>query len=182
VRKVSYVILWLLVLLLLVLNGIFLAGLWKARQAALDIMDEGLQVLSRLEDETFETKVRVQQTIPVRATVPFRRELKLPVNVSVPISHEISFQETFEIVIDTPAGEQSVKVPISASVPLSLTIPVKARVPVVVSETIPVRTDVEIDVKVPVAIKVADTPLLSYLEEVEALLAKVRRRISFGQE
>lgn len=179
-RKTLYVILWFLVLLSLALNIIILAGLWKARQTALEVMDEGLEAVARLEEETFSTTVRVQQRVPVSADVPFNRTLTLPVNVSVPISHDITFQEDFELSIDTPLGEQSISIPVSATIPLSLTIPVAAQVPVNIDETIAVRTDVEIDTSVPVAIRVADTPLLDYLEQMETMLAKLRQQLTLN--
>ena len=181
ISQASAVALWVLVLLSLALQGIFLAGIWKARHTALDILDQSLEALARLEDETFATTVHVQETVPVRVDIPFRREFEIPVSASVPISHSVSFHETFEILVDTPQGTQAVKVPISATIPLSLTIPVVAKVPVTISETIPIDTDIEIDAKVPVAIKIADTPLLSHLERFKTLLAEVRQQLSLGQ-
>lgn len=59
--------------------------------------------------------------------------------------------------------------------------PVKATVPVTISETIPIHTDVELDAKVPVAIKIADTQLLSHLEQFKTLPAEVRQQLSLGQ-
>lgn len=179
-RKASYIVLWFLVLLSLALNGILLAGLWKARQAALVVIDQSIKTLERLEDETFATTVHVQKTVPVSADIPFHRELKVPVDVTVPLSHDVSFQESIELSFDTLLGTQTLDVPVGATIPLSLSVPVDVKVPVTISETIPVRTEVEIDVEVPVAVRVADTPLPGYLAQVKRSLTGIRKQLSLG--
>ena len=72
-KNIAYLFLLILILLSLALNAVVIAGLLTARDAAVEAIDQGLQVLSGLEDETFETTISVQETIPVNEAIPFRR-------------------------------------------------------------------------------------------------------------
>lgn len=181
-KTTAYVILLVLVLLSLALNVVLLAGLWTARQAAIEALDAGLEALADLEDETFETSIHVQESIPIDTAVDFRRELIVPVHVTAPISDHIYFNETFEVPIDTALLKMTVDVPVSATIPVSLTVPVDGDVPISIDETFPLHTEVELDLTVPVAIPLSDTPIPDYLEQLRSMLEQVRQELSFGGE
>jgi hypothetical protein len=176
-KTVAYVILLVLVLLSLALNAVALAGLLGARKAMVEGLDQTLEALDGLEDESFKTTFQVQETIPVEASVPFHREWTVPFDLTVPIRHELSFQETLEVPINTPLFKLDIDVPVSATIPVSLTVPVDGEVPIVISETIAVNTEVVIDVTVPVAIAMSDTPLPDYLDELRSSLEAVRQQL-----
>lgn len=175
----AYIILLVLVLLSLALNVALLAGLRTAQQAAIQALDATLDALSGLEDEAFQTSIRVQETVPIEATIDFRRDLMVPVHVTAPISDHIYFYETFQIPIDTPLLKMTVDLPVSATIPVSLTVPVNADVPISIDETLPVNTEVALDLTVPVAIRLSDTPISDYLEQLVSMLEQMRQQLSF---
>lgn len=178
-KTIAYIILLILIVLSLALNAVVIAGLLNARDAAVEAIDQGLQVLDGLEEERFETVIRVQETIPVNEAIPFRRELVVPVDVIVPIYDEIAIQETFEVPISTPFLDFNIDIPVSATVPIEMEVPVAIQVPIAISETIPISTEVSIDLTVPVVIEVADTALPEYLEQLRALLIEVKGTLAF---
>ncbi len=177
-KIVAYLVLLGLVLLSLALNAILLSGLLAARQAAIQALDQSLKALDSLADETFETSIRVQHTVPVNASVPFQRTIAAPFHLSVPISHTLSFRETFQVPINTPLFSLNVAVPVSATLPISLVVPVDAAISFPISETISIHTEVPLDLTVPVSIKFSDTPLPAYLGQLRAMLVEVRQQLS----
>ncbi len=179
-KPIAYYILLILVLLSLALNVVVLGGLWTARTMVVEALDASLETMAGLEGETFATTVRVQQSVPVRAEVPFQRELNVPINLSVPISEEITFRETLQIPVNTLVGTYNVRVPISTSLPISLTIPINTEVPIAVSDTFPISTQIDSDIALPVAIRIADTPLVEYLKQIRETLQMIRDRLAPG--
>jgi len=180
-KRAGYVILWFLVLLSLILHVVYLAGLWTAQRIIRQTVDEAIVTAGDLQNEVFETTVHVVQSVPVSVDLPFRREMRLPVDVTIPISDSISFDRTIEVAVDTPLGTQSIAVPISATIPVRLSVPVRTEVPVAISETIPINTDVALDLRVPVTIQISETPLRGYLEKAAAMLAAIRHQLTLGR-
>ena len=181
-KRIAYGVLLFLVLLSLILNGIVLAGLLLARQTVVQALDRGIQAVSELKDETFETTVHVQQAIPINASFPFRRTFTVPIDLVLPVSEEIAFRETLVIPVNTVIGQYDLQVPISLTIPISLTVPIKTRIPFTISETLPVSTNVTLDLTLPVSIKLDSSPLAAYLEEFGAILQEIRRQLSFGRQ
>jgi hypothetical protein len=133
-KPIAYYILLFLVLLSLLLNGLILAGLLLARQTVIQGLDAGIQMVSDLKDETFETTVHVRQAIPIKASFPFRRTLTVPIDLVLPVSQKIAFRETLLIPVNTVLGRYDLQVPISLTIPVSLTVPIKTRIPFTISE------------------------------------------------
>jgi len=181
-KPIAYYVLLSLVLLSLILNGLILAGLLTARQTVIQALDTGIQTVSDLKDETFETTVHVQQAIPIKADFPFRRTLAVPIDLVIPVSHEIAFRETLVIPVKTVLGQFDIEAPISLTIPFSLTVPVKAEVPFTISETLPVSTNITVDLILPVSIELDSTPLADYLEQLRVMLQDIRQQLSFGQQ
>lgn len=179
-KPAAFYVLLVLVLLSLALNVVILVGLLAARQAVLDMLDVGLETVSGLEDETFETTVNIKQTIPIQAQVPFRRELDIPIALNVPISDAIEFDETLTVPIDTLVGQYNVRIPIRTTIPLDLDVPINTNIPFIISDTIPISTTVDIDLAVPFAIRVADTPLVDYLRSFRETLLAIRQQLSLA--
>lgn len=177
-KTAAYLLLLGLVLLSLALNALLLSRALAARQAVLQALDRSLKMLDNLADETFETSIRVEHTVPVDANVPFRRTLGVPLRLTVPISHTLSFQEVFQVPIQTPLFHLNVAVPVSATLPISLNVPVSADLSLPISETISFHTDVPIDLTVPVVVRLADTPLPAYLDQLRAALDEVRQELA----
>jgi hypothetical protein len=180
-KPIAYYVLLALVLLSLMLNGLILAGLLAARQTVVQALDTGVQTVSNLKDETFETTIHVQQMIPIKADFPFRRTLTVPIDLVIPVSQEIAFRETLVIPVKTLLGQFDLEAPISLTIPISLTVPINTEVPFTISETLPISTNVTVDLTLPVSIELDSTPLADYLEQLRAMLQDIRQQLSFGE-
>lgn len=180
-RPIAYYVLLSLVLLSLILNGLVLAGLLAARQTVVQALDTGIQTVSDLKDETFETTVHVQQVIPIKGSFPFRRTIAVPIDLVIPVFHEIAFRETVVVPVKTVLGQFDLEAPISLTIPISLTVPVKAEVPFAISETLPISTNLTVDLVLPVSIELNSTPLAGYLEQLRVMLQDIRQQLSFSK-
>jgi len=133
---------------------------WVAFQDDLDVVTgetaDALRLaslqLAALSQSTLTFEADVDETIPVEASVPFNRELLIPVNTAIPINEEI----VTTIEVDGPLG---LTVPVDVRVPINLSVPVDLEIPFTVDETIEVSTTTRIQLAVPIEIDVAATDL-----------------------
>lgn len=126
--------------------------------------------LDALAQGTFVFEVDLNETIPVEASVPFRRELLIPVQTAIRIQQEI--ETTIEV--DGPLG---LTVPVDVRVPIDLTVPVDLEIPFTVDETIDVATSTRIQLTVPIEIDVSQTDLAplaaSFSDDLAELAATI---------
>jgi len=164
---VVLVVLTALTLVSLVLDGIVIYGLAQARRIALEAVGNARAVLDGIGDDTFSYALKVDQEIPISASVPFNQEVRVPIQTTLPISTVV------EVPIDAGLlGTFDVEVPVRAVVPVNL------EVAIPVSKTVDIATTVFLNTSVPIEIPIADTPLHSYLEQIDTALesAEVRLR------
>ena len=151
---------------------------WLVFQADLDVVTgetaDALRLaslqLGALSESTFTFAVDVDETIPVNASVPFSRELLIPVNTAIPIDEEIA--TTIEV--DGPLG---LTVPVDVRVPINLNVPVDLEIPFTVDETIDVSTTTQIRLSVPIEIDVAQTDLAPLAASFSSDLAELAETI-----
>jgi hypothetical protein len=74
--------------------------------------------------------------------------------------------------IDLGITSYNLQVPIRTVVPVDLTFTVP------VSKTVEISTTVPLQVDVPIEIPIADTPLVGYLEELDAALARLEEKVA----
>ena len=174
--KVYIIILILLAMLTLcslALNGVTIFALLQARQigldasqTALDTVTDARAMVTSIGEDTFTYTFEVQQEIPISTSVPFDEEVTVPIHTTVPISTVVM------IPIDAGLlGTFDVDVPIRAA------IPVNVEVVVPISQTVSIATTVPLDVDVPIAIPLAETPLVGYLDELDAVLAQLEQAV-----
>jgi hypothetical protein len=170
---VALIVLAVLTLLSLVLNGMVIVGLLRARQIALNTVTETRAIVAGIGDDTFSYTFEMDQDIPVAVSIPFNEEVTVPIRTTLPISTVV--------VIPINAGLLGT---FDVDVPIRTVIPIDLEVAVPVSRTVDIATTVPLDVDVPIEIPIADTPLVGYLEELDAALAQVgaRLRQPFGGE
>ena len=159
------ILLTLLTLLSLALNGVIIYGLLQAREIALATVADARTIVTGIGDETFSYTFEVDEEIPVAASVPFREEITVPVQTTVPIS------TTVVVPINLGITKYNLELPIRTLVPINLdfTVPV--------SKTVHVATTVPLDLKVPIEIPLADTPIVGYLEGLDADLGKLEEKL-----
>ncbi len=170
---VALIVLVVLTLLSLTLNGMVIVGLLRARQITLNTVTETRAIVAGIGDDTFSYTFEVDQDVPIAASIPFNEEVTVPIRTTLPISTVV--------VIPINAGLLGT---FDVDVPIRTVIPIDLEVAVPVSWTVDIATTVPLNVDVPIEIPIADTPLVGYLEELDAALAQVevRLRQPFGGE
>jgi len=169
---IALIVLAVSTLLSLTLNGVVIFGLLRMRQIALDTVADARASVTGIGDDTFAYTIEVDQEIPIATSIPFNEEVSVPINMTVPIN------TTVVVPIDLGFTSYNLDVPIRTVFPVDLefTVPV--------STTVDIATTVPLDVDVPIEIPIADTPLVGYLEELDAALARIEARLAqpFGAE
>ncbi|MEE9618422.1 MAG: hypothetical protein V3T90_15665 [Anaerolineae bacterium] len=163
---VALIVLAVLTLLSLMLNGVIILGLLRARQIVLDTVTEARAIVAGIGDDTFSYTFEVDQDVPIAASIPFNEEVTVPIRTTLPISTVV--------VIPINAGLLGT---FDVDVPIRTVIPIDLEVAVPVSRTVDIAATVPLNVDVPIEIPIADTPLVGYLEELDAALAQVEARL-----
>jgi hypothetical protein len=170
---IALILLATLILLSLALNGVVIFGLMRARQialhaqqAALNTVTDARSIVVGVGNDTFSYTLEVQQEIPVNTSVPFNEEITVPIRTSIPISTVV--------IIPVNAGVLGT---FDLDVPVRTIIPVDLSVSFPVSQTVDIATTVPLDIAVPIKVPLAETPLASYMEELDAGLARLEEAI-----
>jgi hypothetical protein len=169
---IALVLLVLLTLLSLALNGVVILGLLQARQVALDVRQTALDtvvdarsIITGVGNDTFSYDLRVDQEIPIEASIPFDEVLTVPVDTVIPID------TTVTVPIDLGITTYDLEVPIQTLIPVDLEFSVP------ISHTVDVATTVPLDLDVPIEIPLAETPLVDYMDELDAGLARLEESL-----
>jgi hypothetical protein len=191
--RVTLIVLAVLTLLLLALNGAFIYGLLRARQTALKVLADARATAAGIGDETFSYTVEIHKQIPVAASVPFHEEVTVPVQTTVPIStsvvvpvqttEPIKTSVVVPIDLGTTSFNQTVPLDLGTisydlTVPISMVVPIDLEFTVPVSKTVDIATTVPVDLVLPIEIPIANTPLVGYLEDLDAYLAKLEAKLA----
>jgi hypothetical protein len=163
---IALIVLSVLTLLSLTLNGLVIFGLLQARQIALGALADTRTIVTGIGDDTFTYIIKVKQDFPIATSIPFNEEVTVPISTTIPIN------TTFVVPINLGVTSYNLEVPVRTVFPVDLefTVPV--------SQTVDIATTVSLDVDVPIEIPIADTPLVDYLEEVDAALAQIEAKLT----
>jgi hypothetical protein len=168
VYTIVLVLLAVLTLISLALNGVIIGGLLRAqeialevRQTALNTVDDARSIVTSVGDDTFAYTLEVEQEVPIAASVPFDEMVVIPVNTVIPID------TTVTVPIDLGLTTYDLDIPIQAVVPVDLEFAVP------ISHTVDIATSVLLDVDVPIEIPLDETPLVDYMEELDAGLGRL---------
>ncbi|MBN1582650.1 MAG: hypothetical protein JXA89_18210, partial [Anaerolineae bacterium] len=160
--KVSIAILYVLVAVLLLLNGGLIWLLLRIQDSAYGAVDQFTTLAQEIEGGVLVVPIHVDETFPVSVSVPFEYDETFPVNTIVPIS--TTLMVPFEIMGSTI----NIKVPVDMSVPVDLDVPVSLIKTFEISTTVPVKFDMDVEVRV------ADTPIPGYLTDLKDLLLGIK--------
>lgn len=166
----STLILWGIVIQLWILNLVVLFFLNQARLTAIESLNKAETMLDKLANEVVSYDIQVNRPIPLKADIPFKQKLDIPINTVIPIDREI------QVPFKTPAGDVMIDVPLKTDFPIDMVVPIDF------NQTVNVDTVVQLDTTVPVEIAVAKTPLLGYLEQIKRDMVHLRSRLSFQSE
>jgi hypothetical protein len=173
-RRLPYLLLTVLVLASLALNLFIIVQLERARQQALVLADQLTLSLMPLENERIQYTVRIRETVPVTAQIPFRENLNVPIRSTIPISLTVPIRQNVQVPVDTGLLKFNLDVPIDLEVPLNLDVPISLDVPVAISRTVSISTVVPISLTIPVDIPLADTPFGPALRQLREAVDRLR--------
>ncbi len=173
IHVIALILLTMLTLLSLALNGMVIFGLLWAREtalgaqrAALNTVAEARDIVASIGDDTFSYTFELEQEIPIATSIPFDEEVTVPIRTTIPISTVVIIPINAGLL-----GTFDIDVPIRTIVPVNLDITIP------VSQTVDIATTVPLDVDVPIEIPLAETPLLGYVEELDAGLARLEEAL-----
>lgn len=162
---VALILLGALTLVSLILNGVVIVQLLQLRCAAREVVTDVRTIVTDLADDTFSHTVEVDQEIPLSTNIPFNEAVTVPINTVIPISTTV--------IVPVNLGITTYRL----TVPIDTLVPVDMDVTVPFSQTVDVVTAVPLDVDVPVEIAIADTPLVDYLQDLDATLGEIEGQL-----
>lgn len=160
--KLWLTVLSILVVVSLLFNGALVFALFKARDAALDVLASVRNSVAVMGKEPFTTTVQVDQDIPFNMVIPISRTLTIPLDIAYPLSTVVN---TY---VDLPIlGRQDISIPIETVIPIQydLTVPLQMDFPI--SMTYRLQVAVPVSVEIPTEIR---TPVDQFLEQIESAL------------
>lgn len=144
--------------------------------AALETVSRTIQELEAFDEVTIETTVQIDEQIPVRAVVPFQENMRIPVQVTIPIRDEIATTAVFQI------SQLGLSIPVDITIPLMFDVPIDITVPVDIDRQVPISTTVPIQLEVPIVLDLGETPLPRHVELLEQGLKDLEQALSGAQE
>lgn len=151
------------ILALVMLDLLLLLQIQRITALPGEALGRGADQIARLRGETFQYNLALDQRIPIQTDVPIQRLLTVPISTTLPVNTNVT------VPIDLPfGGRWNAVVPIRATVPISLTVQTP------ISDTLRVDTVVPVRADVPIVIRLDETPLKRYLEELEQTLRDLR--------
>jgi hypothetical protein len=191
--RITLIVLAVLMLLLLALNGAFVYGLLQVRKIALKTVADARATAAGIGDKTISYTFEIHKQIPVAASVPFHEQVTVPVQTTVPISTSVvvpvqttePIKTSVVVPIDLGTSSYNQTVPLDLgtisydlTVPISIAVPIDLEFTVPVSKTVDIATTVPVDLVLPIEIPIADTPIVGYLEDLDAYLAKLEHKLA----
>lgn len=165
-RPLDYWLLWVVALVSLGLNLALINTLSEARAQLAVGAQQAARAVGQVRASTITYTVRIDQSLPVSATVPFYRTFRVPVNDVFRIDTVVN------VPFQTPFGSFPIAVPLQTSVPISF------EVAVPIEAEIPVFTVVPVNLAIPVVIRIRETELGAALGAAETFLAEVGDSLS----
>ena len=178
--KITFTILFILVLLSFALNLYLIYYLVTLRRQALEVAQEVSPVvqeslaladaqLETFQQSTLDFEVQIDEELPIQVEIPISETLEIPIQTSVPIS------TTIETTVMMDPFQAGLEIPVDIDVPVDLEIPIDMVVPIPISRTLPLSTSVPVKLDLPIAIEVSETPLVTYIEDVRTALASFNK-------
>ena len=188
--KVSIIILFILVFISLGLNWYLISQLRRARQQAINTVQEFKPVaqnaleevdreLAAFQESTVAFNVDINQDVPIQMEIPINEVVQVPISVTLPIKQE------FETTITVDPLQSGLAIPVDVVVPVDLEVPIDVTIPIEIDRTIPISTSIPLDLDFPIAIEVSDTDLVGYIERLRKGLAGAQeyiQQITIGVE
>ncbi|MGC9467759.1 MAG: hypothetical protein ACP5HS_04160 [Anaerolineae bacterium] len=134
----------LLVILSLLLNVFLIVTLLNIEVGLRQAATAARTALSEAIDDPFSVSVKVDQEIPINATVPFSD------TILVPVVFDFPFSAVVNTYVDLPVlGRQNIAVPVETTVPISETFEIPIEMSIPISMTYTLETEIPVRVEIP---------------------------------
>ena len=146
----------------LVVNLLVANTLWQIREVLLNTTTQARAIFAGMEDDTLTYTVEIHEDILVSTSVPFNKQITVPINTTIPVD------TTVVVPIDAGIlGTFDVDVPIRSVIPIDMDINAP------ISETVDVFLTVPVDLEVPVEIPLSETSFGDALQALDQALAEL---------
>jgi hypothetical protein len=162
----AVLLLFLLVGLSLVANGLLIRRLLELRERAGAVLDDLLVLTESIGDDVIVVPVEIDETFPVSASVPFEYEDTLPIDTDVPISTTVA------------VPVQLLGRVVEFEVPVQITVPISYGVPIAVRQKVEVNTSVPVQIETTIELPLSNTPIGSYMEQLRAAIQRLQEEES----
>jgi hypothetical protein len=158
----GYLILWILVIVLLLVNLVTLRQLVLVRRVAREAAANAADIVADLQTTHFTYTVLIDQDVPIYAETPLNATITVPIRATLPVDTIVTVPVDAGLL-----GAFDIDIPINAAIPIDL------EVDVPINQTFTIQTDIPLYLEVPVEIDVAETPLNESLGDVHAALTQI---------
>jgi hypothetical protein len=158
----GYLILWILVIVLLLVNLVTLRQLVLVRRVAHEAAANAADIVADLQTTHFTYTVLIDQDVPIYAETPLNATITVPIRATLPVDTIVTVPVDAGLL-----GAFDIDIPINAAIPIDL------EVDVPINQTFTIQTDIPLYLEVPVEIDVAETPLNESLGDVHAALTQI---------
>jgi hypothetical protein len=167
--RVALVLLFILVLISLGMNVFLYWQINQTRQKGLELvrtargaLPGAISELEAFEKTTITHDFQINQEFPVQTEIAIKQTLDIPIQTTVPISQVIDTT----VMVGAPGTDLAIPLPVN--VPVNVEIPIDTTVSITIDRTVPISTTIPLDLTVPLAIKVSETDLAQYIEQLRA--------------
>ena len=148
------------------LSALSFASIYQLRQIVRGHLEAAVTKVGEARRQTVHYDFPVQQSFPVRATVPLNESLDVPINMTVPI------RERINVPVDVPVLGR-----IELPVDLDFDVPVSTTVTVAIDRDIPIATDIDLNTTIPLDIDLGQAPLGDVLRDLEETLRELLEQL-----
>ena len=163
---IALIMLSLLTLLSLALNGVAIVGLLRAQEIGLATVRQTRATLDALRDDTISYTFKLDEEFPFKTTFPVDEEFTVPVQTTIPVN------TTVVVPLDLGFTTYNLTVPINTVFPLDMEFTVPVSMAMDVDITVP------LEMEIPVEIAFAETAMIGYLDEADAMLEQLENEIT----
>jgi hypothetical protein len=154
-------LLYLLVIVSLVGNGLLIWRLLELRARAYALLADLLVLTQAIEEDTIAIPVEIDQAFPVRASVPFQYQATIPIDTDVPISTTVA------------VPVQLLGRVVEFEVPIHVTVPISYQAPISVEKTIEVSTTVPVHLETTVELRLSETPVGEVMQQLRQAIQRL---------
>jgi hypothetical protein len=158
----GYLILWILVVVLLIVNLLTLRQLVMVRRVARQAASDAAGMAADLQTMQFTYTVLIDQDVPIYTEAPLSETVTVPITTTLPV----------DVIVTVPV-DAGLLGSFDLDIPINTTVPIDLEVDVPIDQTFTIQTDIPLYLEVPVAIDVAETPLHDSLGEVQSALSQI---------